>query len=100
MIPGPPQITYNPSREVYDGTMLSMTCAAETPDLANTELVWLQGGQRLPTGEVMKRGGRIVHTQIIPALIGDTAERYECHVLHPNLPEPLVAYASPIGNNS
>lgn len=76
--------------------MVSIVCTTQTADPDNTDLVWLQGGSKVE-GSIEKRGGKLSNTLLIPAVLGDTAERYECHVLHRNLPEPLVAYASLTG---
>lgn len=92
VVPGPPRITYNPGQTVYDGTLLSLSCTSDTPDAPRTEVVWIQSRNRVG-GETASDNTSVTNTIIVPAMIADSTARYECHVYHPNIPEPLVDYA-------
>ena len=93
VVPGPPRITYDPGQIVYDGTLLSLTCTSDTADARRTEVVWIQA-RRPVDGDVLADRNSVTNTIIVPAMIRDSSARYECHVIHPDLPEPLVEYAN------
>jgi len=91
VVPGPPKITYSPGQSVTEGTVVSLTCKSDTGDVENTEVVWIKSQQRIE-GDVSKNPGSISNVILLPASITDNNARYECHVIHPNLPEPLIDY--------
>lgn len=93
VVPGMPTITYDPSREVYDGSLLRLSCKSDTQDAKDTEVIWIRSNDRVD-GETTSDSSSVVNTIIIPAVLSDSGSRYECHVIHPNLPEPLISYAN------
>lgn len=96
VVPEPPVITYNPGQNVYDGTMVSLTCVSETKDPAGTEIIWLQLG-KLIKGEMVTGLSTVSNTITFRADLNGSAARYECNVIHRNLPEPWIKYGSITG---
>jgi len=85
-------ITYSPSQEVYEGTLVSITCVSQTKDPKNTKVSWIRSGDIL-AGEVVQGSASVTNTITLPALLSDSSARYDCHVDHENLPEALIDYA-------
>lgn len=97
VVPDPPRITYDPSDTVYDGMNVMISCKSRTDDPDNTEVIWLRGGEKLE-GDVDVGADSVTNTLTLPVTLSDTADRYECHVLHRNLAAPLIAYGRLTGN--
>lgn len=96
VLPEAPIITYNNGRSVYDGEMISKTCTSQTKDPTNTEVIWIQNSAKIE-GEVLVGANSVSNTIITPAILEDSLDRYECHVIHKNLLQPLIEYSSYVG---
>lgn len=92
VLPEPPVITYNPGDTVYDGDLLTLSCSSETADPTQTDVIWIVKGEAYD-GELVTGTDTVTKSIIIPTELSDNDLRYECHVIHPNLPEPHIAYA-------
>ena len=91
VVPEQPKITYSPGDTVYDGDLVTLTCVSETKDPKGTDVIWLVKGEVLEGDKLV--GSDSVSTSItLPAALTDNNVRYECHVIHLNLPEPLIVY--------
>ena len=92
VVPGPPLISYNPGDTVYDGDLVTLSCVSETQDPTNTDVIWLVKGEVFE-GDRVVGSATVTNSIVLQAALTDNSVRYECQVIHPNIPEPLIGYA-------
>lgn len=92
VVPGPPVITYSMGDTVYEDELVTLSCVSETQEPAMTDVLWLLRGE-VVEGEKVVGLGTVTNSMKLQASLADNDLRYECQVVHVNLPEPLIAYA-------